>query len=70
MHRLKADGVLTHNDSAEIWDLDSTKRRLYSMYNHPSSRAAMKELQDDPVSPSAKQTIAGGGTEPIKRRKL
>lgn len=61
MHRLRADGVLAHNDQTDIWNLDSTRRRLYTMYNHASSRAAMKELQDDTLADEARRTIAGGG---------
>jgi hypothetical protein len=45
MHRLKAQGIL--NQNGEIWNLEPRKRGLYAMYNHPSSRAAMKELQDE-----------------------
>jgi hypothetical protein len=58
MHRLKADGILSQ--TGEIWNLEPRKRQLYGMYNHPTSRAAMKELQDEPEL-SAKRTIAGGG---------
>jgi molybdopterin-guanine dinucleotide biosynthesis protein A len=46
MHRLKADMILTL-DANDIWNLDPRKRVLYGMYNHPTSRAAMKELQTD-----------------------
>jgi hypothetical protein len=46
MHRLKADNALIQN--GEIWNLDPQKRRLYAQYNHPSTRAAMPELKDDP----------------------
>ena len=50
MHRLKADGVLIFRPENETWNLDQRKRGLYAMYNHPTSRAAMKELQDDEIS--------------------
>ena len=46
MHRLKADMILTL-DANDVWNLDPRKRVLYGMYNHPTSRAAMKELQTD-----------------------
>lgn len=65
MHRMKADGVVTQN--GEIWNLDPQKRRLYAQYDHPSTRAAMQELKDDPVptdqqrlADAARRTIAGG----------
>ena len=48
MHRLKADSILEFDPSSEIWNLDARKRVLYGMYDHPTSRAAMRELQDDP----------------------
>jgi hypothetical protein len=47
MHRLKADNVLEFNSAIEIWNLDPRKRQLYAMYDHPTSRRDMKELQDD-----------------------
>ena len=58
MHRLKADSVLIQDE--EVWNLNPEKRRLYAMYNHPSTRAAMPELKDDAVS----------DPEPIRRRGL
>jgi hypothetical protein len=48
LHRLKADSILFF-DSNERWNLNPEKGRLYSRYNHPTSRAAMPELKDDPV---------------------
>ncbi len=60
LHRLKADGVLSFDQENQTWNLHPRKRMLYTMYDHPTSRAAMKELQDEPEL-SAKRTIAGGG---------
>lgn len=50
LHRLKADGVLSFDQENQTWNLHPRKRMLYTMYNHPTSRAAMKELQDDAIS--------------------
>jgi hypothetical protein len=47
MHRLKADNVLMHDPATDIWNLYPKKRMAYTMFNHPTSRAAMEELQDD-----------------------
>jgi hypothetical protein len=47
MHRLKADGILGQDHSTDTWNFRDGKRGLYAMYNHPTSRKAMKELQDD-----------------------
>lgn len=47
MRRLKADEVLEHDPSTDIWNLNKAKRRLYTMYDHPTSRKAMTELKDD-----------------------
>src|SRR5205807_5350620 len=41
MHRLKADGVLTHDPSTDTWNLVPDKRVGYALYDHPTSRAAM-----------------------------
>jgi hypothetical protein len=60
IHRLKADGVLFHRPENDTWNLLPRKRSLYAMYDHPTSRAAMKELQDEPEL-SARRTIAGSG---------
>jgi hypothetical protein len=49
MHRLKADGILGQDPSTDTWNFQDGKRRLYAMYDHPTSRAAMTELQDEPV---------------------
>jgi hypothetical protein len=46
MHRLKADGVLGQEPSSDLWNFESDKRSLYAMYNHPTSRRAMRELRD------------------------
>jgi hypothetical protein len=48
MHRLKAGNILEHTTSTDTWNLNLRKRQLYAMYDHPTSRRAMKELQDDP----------------------
>jgi hypothetical protein len=47
MHRLKADEVLGHEPSTDTWNFRDGKRGLYAMYDHPTSRKAMKELQDE-----------------------
>jgi hypothetical protein len=54
MHRLKADGVLGQDTSTDTWNFtDARKRQLYAMYDHPTSRRAMKELQaDEPAEAS------------------
>jgi hypothetical protein len=49
LHRLKADSVVTHDPSTDTWNLTPEKRRHYSMYDHPTSMAAMKELKDDEI---------------------
>lgn len=58
LHRLKADHILYFRPENEVWNIDPRKRGLYSIYNHPTSRAAMKELQDEPTGGAA--TIAAG----------
>jgi hypothetical protein len=50
MHRLRVDRVLNQEPSSDTWDFQPGKRALYAMYNHPSSRKAMRELRDDPES--------------------
>lgn len=60
MHRLKAAGILGQDPSTDTWNFRDGKRSLYAMYDHPTSRAAMKELKDDPPENSARRTIAGG----------
>lgn len=47
MHRLKDAGVLGHDPSTDTWNFQDGKRRLYTMYNHPTSRAGMPELRDE-----------------------
>jgi hypothetical protein len=47
MHRLKADDILGHEPSTDTWNFRDGKRALYARYDHPTSRKAMKELQDD-----------------------
>jgi hypothetical protein len=56
MHRLKADGVLTHDARTDTWNLTPEKRRDYSMYDHPSSQKARRELQDDEIPPNEPTT--------------
>jgi hypothetical protein len=51
LHRLKAAGILGQEPSGDIWNFREGKRALYQMYNHPSSRSGMKELQDEPYGP-------------------
>jgi hypothetical protein len=48
MHRLKADEILGQDPSTDTWNFRDGKRHLYAMYDHPTSRRAMKELQDEP----------------------
>jgi len=50
MHRLKSAGRLLFNPEGDIWNLDPRARLLYSRYDHPTSRKAMKELQDEPAA--------------------
>ncbi len=52
MHRLKGAGGLEHDSSTDKWNLTKDARAKYTMYNHPSSRAAMEELKDDPIPPN------------------
>jgi hypothetical protein len=47
LHRLKQAGILSQ--TGDTWDFQSGKRSLYMMYDHPTSRAGMSELQDDPA---------------------
>jgi hypothetical protein len=51
LHRLKVDGIIRQNGLDDSWNLDPEKRQIYSRYSHPSSRRAMKELQDEPDDP-------------------
>jgi hypothetical protein len=46
MHRLKADEILFQ--VGDVWNLNTAKRQIYMRYDHPTSRAAMKELKDEP----------------------
>jgi hypothetical protein len=48
MHRLKTDQVLGQDPATDTWNFRDGKRTLYSMYDHPTSRRAMRELQDEP----------------------
>jgi hypothetical protein len=50
IHRLKAAGILEPGINAlmDTWNLTKKARAMYSMYDHPTSRKTMKELQDDP----------------------
>jgi hypothetical protein len=53
MHRLRVDGVLGQEPSTDTWNFRDGKRKLYAMYDHPSSRRAMRELKDDPMDDSS-----------------
>jgi len=68
MHRLKADGILMQDTSTDIWNLNPHKRTLYAMYDHPTSRAVMKELQDDPEAKSLDELV-NIGRKPSTRLK-
>jgi hypothetical protein len=57
MHRLKADQVLGQDPSTDTWNFRDGKRHLYAMYDHPTSRRAMKELQDEPESKANKFVV-------------
>lgn len=61
LHRLKADLVLLFDGNLQAWKLNPEKRKIYTLYDHSRSREAMKELQDEPVSPGARTLAAGGG---------
>ncbi len=54
MHRLKGDSKLEHDPATDTWNLSPTARRNYSMYDHPTSRRAMRELQDEPPTITAR----------------
>lgn len=47
LHRLKAAGILGQDPSTDTWNFRDGKRGLYAMYDHPTSRRDMKELQDE-----------------------
>jgi hypothetical protein len=64
MHRLKADRVLFHDPASDLWNLDPRKRALYRMYDHPTSRAAMKELQDEPMPKANKFVVEEDDDDP------
>jgi hypothetical protein len=59
MHRLKADEVLGQDPSTDTWNFRDGKRHLYAMYDHPTSRRAMIELQDDVVTEQTPKTRLG-----------
>jgi hypothetical protein len=73
MHRLKADGILGQDALTDTWDFQDSKRRQYTMYDHPSSRAAMEELKDDEIPESPDKSglpfEQGGDVSNVKRRK-
>jgi hypothetical protein len=62
MHRLKADGVLGQDPTGDIWNFRDGKRLQYAMFDHPTSRAGMKELQDDAIANSDQQTNNARGS--------
>jgi hypothetical protein len=47
LHRLKNAGIL-EAEGLNLLKLTNTARRNFAMYDHPSSRKVMKELQDEP----------------------
>ena len=54
LHRLKVDQILGQDPSTDTWNFQDGKRKaLYAMYDHPTSRRAMRELQDEPVADDA-----------------
>jgi hypothetical protein len=59
MHRLKADNILGQDPATDTWNFTDGKRQLYAMYDHPTSRRAMKELQDDGVERNYAQELEG-----------
>jgi hypothetical protein len=65
MHRLKDDGIIGQEPSSDTWNFQDGKRRLYAMYNHPSSRRAMRELRDDPENAGEPRLVIG--LEPSNR---
>jgi hypothetical protein len=65
MSRLKADGVLGQEPSTDVWNLQDDKRVIYAMYDHPSSRAEMKELQDDEVTQEVEKDESAAPTRPL-----
>jgi len=72
MHRLKADGILGQDPSTDTWNFRDGKRQLYAMYNHPTSRAAMKELKDDAITPEVTSRVVdatGKNLKPANRNK-
>jgi hypothetical protein len=50
LHRLKASGILGRDPSTDTWNFQDGQRALYARYDHPTSRASMTQLKDDPVS--------------------
>jgi hypothetical protein len=50
LHRLKSAGILGQDQSTDTWDFRDGMRRRY---DHPSSIAAMTELQDDEKQPQS-----------------
>jgi hypothetical protein len=47
LHRLKGAGILIQNPDG-TWNFRDGQRALYARYDHPTSRAAMADLQDSP----------------------
>src|SRR5260370_11413708 len=52
MQRLKADNKLEHDPSTDTWNLTKAARVGYRLYDHPTSRKAMKELMDEAEEPA------------------
>lgn len=63
MHRLKADGVLIQE--GEIWNMERRKRGLYAMYDHRTSRTAMRELKDDAISDDGAEVSSDESRGPL-----
>ena len=51
LHRLKVSGILGQDPNSDIWNFRDGQRPLFAMYDHPTSRRDMKDLQDDEPYP-------------------
>ncbi len=69
MHRLKDAGVLGQDPSSDTWNFRDGKRRLYAMYDHPTSRAGMSELKDDEIGENEPRTRLREVGEPHTNKK-
>lgn len=68
LHRLKSAGILTHDPSNDTWNFQDGKRSLYARYDHPSSRKANPDLQDDPATDLSVEEILGVKSMPWDQR--